>query len=407
MFSVFFYIPGALAPKFFILSMKVAHSLYNWLPGTMIWVYNQLKYLPDVQSIVLAEQVQNKEVFPWSPVYIPQVLMNPLAYKMLLVARRLGSQWHPKVHHEGVRQHLPAILHSHFGDRGWHDRAFAGKYSLKHVVTFYGYDVSMLPVNRPYWKKRYKQLFESADRFLCEGPFMAQSLAALGCPQEKITVQRLGIETERIPYQRRELGKDNLLKILIAGSFREKKGIPVALEAIAVLYKEYKGIQVTLIGDAGTRKPDQVEKEKILKVIRENHLDSIVDMVGFQPYETLIQEFYRNHIFLSPSVTAADGDTEGGAPVTIIEAAASGMPVVSTTHCDIPYIIKDKEAGFLVPERDVSALVNALRYFIDSRNLIEEMGRNAHEYITMRHSAKKQALTLKDIYNNSIGQADY
>ncbi len=49
----------------------------------------------------------------------------------------------------------------------------------------------------------------------------------------------------------------------------------------------------------------------------------------------------RHHLFLSPSVTAPDGDSEGGAPVSIIEAAATGMPVVSTTHCDIPQAVDD------------------------------------------------------------------
>lgn len=366
----------------------------------MTWVYNQLKYQSGIQSIVIAEQLQNDDHFPWSSVYVPEEFMNPFAYRFLQVARRLGSKWHPRAHHEAVREHNPIILHSHFGDRGWYDISFAQQYSMKHVVTFYGYDVSMLPVQRPYWKKRYKQLFQSADRFLCEGPFMAQSLVALGCPQEKITVQRLGVEIERIPYKRRKLRKGEPLKILIAGSFREKKGIPVALEAIALLYNEYKTIQVTVIGDAGRRKVDQIEKEKILKVISDNNIEGIVKLVGFQPYETLIQAFYKNHIFLSPSVTAADGDSEGGAPVTIIEASASGMPVVSTYHCDIPYVVIDKKTGVLAPERDVLALVDALGYFIDNQNLLEEMGRNAHEYINGRYSAKTQALMLKDIYDN-------
>ena len=381
--------------------MRIAHSLYAWLPGTMTWVFNQVKYLPGMDSIVLAEQVLNRDLFPWSPIYECTLLSNPLKYKILQAARRMGSQWHPKSHHSAVILHNPDILHSHFGDRGWYDIAFARKYSLKHVVTFYGYDLSMLPARRPYWKKRFKQLFDHADCFLCEGPFMAQTLVSLGCPRDKIIVQRLGIEIERIPYRPRTIGKDNVFKILIAGSFREKKGIPIALEAIALLYKEYKAIQVTVIGDAGGRKVDQIEKEKILRVISDNNIEGIVKLVGFQPHETLIQAFYKNHILLSPSVTAADGDSEGGAPVTIIEASASGMPVVSTYHCDIPYVVIDKKTGLLAPERDVLALVNALCYFIDNPNLLKEMGRNAHEYINGRYSAKTQAQMLNNIYDKT------
>jgi len=75
-------------------------------------------------------------------------------------------------------------------------------------------------------------------------------------------------------------------------------------------------------------------------------------MLGFQPHAILFEEAYKNHIFLSPSVTALDGDTEGGAPVTIIEMAATGMPIISTKHCDIPEVIKDGVTGFLANERD-------------------------------------------------------
>ena len=76
-----------------------------------------------------------------------------------------------------------------------------------------------------------------------------------------------------------------------------------------------------------------------MAVIEKHKLQSKIRMLGFQPYSVLLEEAYTHHIFLSPSVTASDGDTEGGAPVTLIEMLATGMPIVSTTHCDIPEII--------------------------------------------------------------------
>ncbi len=71
--------------------------------------------------------------------------------------------------------------------------------------------------------------------------------------------------------------------------------------------------------------------------------------MGYQPHSTLFAEAYRHHIFLSPSVTASTGDTEGGAPVSLIEMAATGMLIVSTTHCDIPEVIKHGVTGLLAP----------------------------------------------------------
>ena len=64
----------------------------------------------------------------------------------------------------------------------------------------------------------------------------------------------------------------------------------------------------------------------------------------------------KHDVFLAPSVTASNGDTEGGAPVAIIEMAASGMPIVSTRHCDIPSVVLDGVTGLLAAERDSEGL---------------------------------------------------
>ena len=87
-------------------------------------------------------------------------------------------------------------------------------------------------------------------------------------------------------------------------------------------------------------------------------------MLGFQPYSLLMKEAYKHHIFISPSITASDGDTEGGAPVTIIEMAATGMPIVSTRHCDIPEVVEDGVTGFLAPERDVNGLISNIQWLL-------------------------------------------
>ena len=70
-------------------------------------------------------------------------------------------------------------------------------------------------------------------------------------------------------------------------------------------------------------------------------------LLGYVSRETLREEAYEHDVFLAPSVTASNGDTEGGAPVAIIEMSASGMPIVSTNHCDIPSVVLDGVTGLL------------------------------------------------------------
>jgi len=354
----------------------------------------------DTQSIVLADQVQHLNVFSHSPIVTSNMLQNGGIYMIVLGIRRLGMRWYPAIYDKAIRRYGPVILHSHFGDRGWYDLPLVKKHCLKQVVTFYGYDLNWLPTRRPVWHRRYQELFTQADLFLCEGAHMAQVLVQLGCPQEKIQVHRLGVELNRIPFMPRSIGEDGVIKILIAGSFREKKGIPYALEAIGRIRKEYPKVQVTVIGDAGKQKREQAEKTKILKTIEDCNLHPVTRMLGYQPYDMLLKEMYNHHIFLSPSVTASDGDTEGGAPVTIIEAAASGMPVVSTTHCDIPNIIQHESSGLLVPERDVFGLSEALLNLIHHPELITAMGQAGRAFVEVHHDVQRQAVQLRRYYTD-------
>lgn len=379
--------------------LSVAHSMFIWLPLTAIWLYNHIKSMEHVHSIILTRQLHKPEQFPWEPIYATNKQQQFL-YK---AGKRVGFRWHPANFHNAIQSHSVKILHSHFGDVGWFDIPFAAKHQLKHVVTFYGLDVNMLPTKQPVWRKRYQRLFKEADLFLCEGPFMAQSLVALGCPQDKVLVHRLGVEVNKIPYVPRKLVPGEPLKILIAGTFREKKGIPYALEAVGELYQNGTDVEVTVIGDSNGFAREEAEKRRILDVIERFQMESIIRMLGYQPYDLLLAEAYEHHVFLSPSVTASDGDTEGGAPVTLIDLMASGMPIVSTTHCDIPQIVENGRTGLLAEERNIEGLVRSLKWLVDNLEKWEEMTYTGRRHVETAFDVQIQARGLIEIYKGLLG----
>ncbi|MFZ2970512.1 MAG: glycosyltransferase, partial [Minisyncoccia bacterium] len=230
-------------------------------------------------------------------------------------------------------------------------------------------------------------------------------LIGLGCPEDKVTVFHLGVDLNNIKFVPRVLGsKNDEIKILIAASFREKKGIPYAVEAVGRIMKSYPEINIslTIIGDSNGRKEGEMEKRKIFKVIDRYQMKEKTRLLGYQPHSAFISELYKNHIFLHPSVQALNGDTEGGAPVSTIEASASGMPVLSTFHCDIPGIIIDGKSGFLVKERDVSALQEKLKILLTNSDLWEKMGREGRSHIEKNFDVKKQAEKLEEIYDEVL-----
>jgi len=391
--------------------LSVLHANYAWLSQTETWMYTTVKFLPrEVTSHIVCERTACLEQFnlpniharnqihPWRYAFEERV-QRWLGWKRCRAFRDRHAE---SFLVRQAKRHGAQLLHSHFGTVGWANLNAARRAGVKHITTFYGVDVSMYPRQYPALKKQYRDLFEAADLFLCEGPHMARCVVDLGCPKEKVRVHHLGVRVDEIPFKPRTWRPGTPLRILIAASFREKKGIPYALQALGILSREIP-IEITLIGDASPEARSQAEKQKILGVIDAYSLDPITRILGYQPHTVLFDTAYTHHIFLSPSVIAADGDTEGGLPVALIEMAATGMPVVSTTHCDIPEVIQDGVSGCLAAERDVDGLVAHLRWLVTHPDAWEAMVSAARRHIEVEFHAKVQGERLAAIYQEVVG----
>lgn len=382
--------------------IKVLHSLSVWLPQTEIWIYNQIRFLPPhIENHIICESMTNLDQFPIGNVH------------SLSDASSFRYVWDKGLRKLGIRNHLgfsvqvagnckPQLIHSHFGNYGWRNIELARKAGAGHIVTFYGVDASRYPAKDERWKERYKRLFERADLMLCEGPHMAGSLKLLGCPDEKVRVHRLGVPLDEISFAQRKWAPDQPLRVLIAASFREKKGIPFALDALGRIQNEIP-LEITLIGDATLQSRSVQEKRKIISVIEKHGLGPKIRLLGFQTYPALMEEAYRHHIFLSPSITDSEGDTEGGAPVSLIDMAATGMIVVSSFHCDIPEIVIHGETGMLAEERDVGGIVRNIRWLAENPGEWDRMAANARARIEKEFDAATQAEKLAEIYRNVSG----
>lgn len=376
----------------------VVQSVPVWLGQTLTWVYNQVRHLPDdLAASVVCDRAENLDQFPWGD--LTALEDDPVRARLWRLTRL------PAIRSALLRGCIEArgarLVHSHFGPRGCQDLAAVRRTGARHVVTFYGYDVTFLPRQSPGWRRRYRRLFSRVDRVLCEGPFMAGTIAELGCPREKIRVQPLGVELEMLPCRPRERAADEPLRVLIAASFREKKGIPDAFDALARLRGRVP-LAVTVIGDETAEARTQEEKRAILAAIERSGLVDETRLLGYQPHRVLIEEAYRHHVFLSPSLTPEDGDTEGGAPVSLIEMAATGMPIVSTRHCDIPQVVEHGEGGLLAEERDVAGLAAHLEWLVAHPERWREMGEASRRRVQERFDVQARVRDLAEIYRELL-----
>jgi colanic acid/amylovoran biosynthesis glycosyltransferase len=283
----------------------------------------------------------------------------------------------------------PDLLHAHFGYVAWGYLAAAHAQGIPLVATFYGVDACMLP-RRGAWRRRYAALFEYGAAFIAEGPFLAKTLEALGCPAGKIRCIPIGVDIEAL-RQAPDRADEGNLRVLFTGLSREKKGPFDAAAAFAAAAAGRPGLRLDLIGDGPFRKP--VENR-----LREA---GILDRCTF--HGTVTAARYREilkraAIALAPSVIAANGDAEGGAPVTVIEAQAAGIPVIGTRHCDIPHVVAHGETGLLYAERDAAGLAAGLKRLAGDPDLRTRMGASAAARAAERHDIRKQVEKITAVY---------
>ena len=102
-------------------------------------------------------------------------------------------------------------------------------------------------------------------------------------------------------------------------------------------------------------------------------------------------------------MTASDGDTEGGAPVALIEAMAMGVPVVSSVHADIPEVVPQEKCGLLFAEKDADGLAEGLDVLLNSTKKREDMGRAGRTHVEVQHCLTTQAEKLEKVYDRAVG----
>ncbi len=286
------------------------------------------------------------------------------------------------------------IIHCHFGPRGLTGvlfRQLGGKGKL--VTSFHGIDVTA-DLNT-LGRHVYDELFERGDLFLPISERWKTKLMELGCREEKIVVQHMGVDCSKFAYRERKLVKGEPVVIVTTARLVEKKGVEYGIRAVANVSKKYPHICYRIIGDGPLRDP-------LLGLVHTLNAQEHIQILGWKNEDEVRELLDQAHLLLAPSVTALSGDQEG-IPVVLMEAMAMGLPVVSTQHSGIPELVENDVAGLLVPERDVEALTAALEQLIAQPEGWSEMGFAGRKYVEQEFDNTTQNDRLTTLYERCIG----
>jgi colanic acid/amylovoran biosynthesis glycosyltransferase len=268
------------------------------------------------------------------------------------------------------------VVLCHFGEQGLRADLVRriGAFDAPLVTIFHGYDMSRYV--REHGSSVYAKLFEGGALMLPISDHWRTKLIELGCPSEKIRVHHMGVDCKAIPFRERR-SSDHTPRILSVARLTEKKGIEYALKALGMLAQRGVAFEYDIIGQGPLR-------ATLEGLAREVGLEGRVTFHGGQARERVSELRENAHILLAPSVTASDGDQEG-IPVAIMEAMASGMPVISTIHTGIPELVVDGITGYLAKERDADGLAEAISRLLSERPRWPTMGREARRIVEERY----------------------
>ena len=183
--------------------------------------------------------------------------------------------------------------------------------------------------------------------------------------------------------------------ILSVGRFVKKKGFPILVEACRLLQERSYDFRCRIIGAADE------DSESVKRLIVNYGLEHCVLLEGPVSQDALRQIYRECTIFALPCLVAGNGDRDG-IPNVLVEAMATGKPVVATAVSGIPELINHGSDGVLVPPEDPRALAGALEVLLQDGALRLRLGREARAKICERFDSSKTTVQLRDLFESCL-----
>jgi glycosyltransferase involved in cell wall biosynthesis len=200
---------------------------------------------------------------------------------------------------------------------------------------------------------------------------------APGADGEKIVVKPNGINTSRFPViALDEPGNGEPHRVVCVSRIEPKKGLIYLLEAVGTLRDRNVRIELHLLGGVDSGVSNDEYAKDLAARHTELRLDGIVHLEGRQTEAEIKSFFARSHLYVAPFIETDSGDKDG-IPTSLLEAMASGMPVVATDAGSITEVIEDGRDGMIVHQRNPGALADAIQGLLRRPEQRSQLGHQA------------------------------
>jgi len=297
---------------------------------------------------------------------------NPVASK---VANYLGiAYWG---HTDALHSERAKLIHVHFGTEAVKFWPVLRKLDLPVIVTLHGSDINIHPewwkkhgglVGRKYPGRLMNLAADERVHFIAVSEAVRQRAIGFGLSADRIQVKYIGVDTAKFaPGGTASFEKKR--RILYVGRLIEKKGARYLIEAFRRVCEEVVGAELMIIGD-GPLGDELKAKAGQLPVI----------FAGKMTGDQVKQQIQEARVLCLPSVIAENGDAEG-LPIVILEAQATGVPVVTSALGGALEGVIHGKTGFATPAKDPGAIADALIRILNDDSMAQSMATAARAFI--------------------------
>lgn len=285
-----------------------------------------------------------------------------------------------------LREHNVGAVLAEYGENACVVRSACDRAGVRLLAHFHGFDASEA-LRMPLFKLAYRRMAKSAASIICPSKYIASNLANIGLPENIIHVIPCGVDTEKFSPPLAPDRDPNLL--ITVGRFVEKKSPQSTIKAFAAIAKRFPNARLEMVGEGELL--DECEN-----LVGKLFLSDRVLFHGKRQHMFVRKLMGKASVFLQHSVTGRNGDAEG-MPVSIMEAMASGLPVVATRHAGIPEAVVDGECGFLVEEGDTKSMSERMAELLENPSLRKKMGAAARKRAIENFDAAKSLNRIRTL----------
>ncbi len=277
-------------------------------------------------------------------------------------------------------------LHAHFATRATSVACLASKITgIPYSFTAHAMDIYKVQVNPKVLAKK----IEKARFVVTVSDFNKTYLERLAKDGVGKTVRIYnGIDLAR--FVPNGIPPRSPFTILCVARLVEKKGLPVVIEACRHLRDRGVVFQCWIVGK-GRQQPQLDE------LIKRWKLHDHVHLLGPLTQLEVLERYRSAHLYVLPCIVGSDGNRDG-LPVSIVEALACGLPVVTTPVTGIPEVVRDQHNGLLVPVGAPQALGDAIELVIRDSRLYERLQGNARASVASTFDILQTAAALQRLF---------